>query len=168
MGPRSLPTGIDYYEGSDWHTLSRDFIEYLLFEQNDPILSGLFTVYNHTLLSAERFYLSALKHSKFCTKHFDWNFKLLGMDPNRKKGCHMHRPSADFNGCKPVNMTACSPYVFEMDRWSVIEDAMNQKGMFFARKFDSSIDILIQNKIDKILYNIDIPSKFWLNVWHNK
>ena len=134
LGPRSLPSGIGYFEGSQWHTLSRDFISYLLFEQDDTLLSGLYSVYNYTILPEERFYLAALKHSHFCTKHFDKNFKLLSMDPERKKGCHMHRPSADFNGCRLVNITGCSPYAFGMDRWNMIEDAMSQEDKFFCKK----------------------------------
>jgi len=168
LGHRNLPTGITYNIGSDWLTLSQDFIHYLLYNQNVPLLQGLFSIFNYTIVSAERFYLAALKNSQFCTRHFDGNLRLLSMDPDKKKGCHLNRPSVDFNGCNKDNVTGCSPYAFTMERWHLIEKAILQNDKFLARKFDSTIDISVLNKIDKSIYGLDLPTKYWLNIWHHK
>ena len=91
VSPRILPPGIKYQQGSDFFTLSRDFVEYLVFEQNDILLSGLISIYNHTVAAAERFFQTFLKNSHFCSTHIYKNLRMVNWDPSKQMGCHCHR-----------------------------------------------------------------------------
>ena len=77
LGPRSLPNGLKVDGGSDWVCLSKDFMEYILDEENqDKMLEGLFTIFNYTLLPAESFFHTALRNSRFCSSYVNNNLRI--------------------------------------------------------------------------------------------
>ena len=160
IGPRQLPKGITYNFGSDWFTLSKDFIEYLVYEKGDPLLQGLFSVYNHTAQASERFFLAALKNSKFCTKHIDHTLTASSWDFKHKQGCPKTRSTSDQTGCSPISL--------KMNRWNEIFTLMKKEDAFFVRKFDSTIDMTVLNTIDHHIHGKQVPNRYWLNIWHRK
>ena len=161
VSPRTLPSteAIRYSTGSDFFFLSRDFVEYLTYEINDPLLNGLLTIYNHTVAAPERFFQTFLKNSHFCDAHFNKNLRMVNWDHTKKKGCHCNRPSADWCGCSPITLS--------MENVKFIED-IKKFNEFMGRKFDSTLNMEIINYVDKYLYGKDVPAKYWLNVWHHK
>ena len=72
----------------------------------------------------------------------------------------LYRPSADWCGCSPITLLLPKDLKF-------IESIKKFKE-FFGRKFDSTIHIGIINHIDKYIYGIEIPNKYWHNIWHKK
>ena len=160
IGPRTLPQGIQYYSGSDFFCLSRNFAEYVTDTSgnNDTLLQGLYSVYNYSIAAPERFFLAALQNSQFCSMHYSSNIRMVNWDS--KKGCHCHRPTADWCGCSPLTLTK--------ERMNFIDYA-RKYNEFFGRKFDSTVDMSVLNTLDKYLYGVDnIPSKYWINIWHQK
>ena len=157
IGPRILPTGIRYLAGSDFFCLSRNFVEYITNTSgNDTLLEGLYSVYNYSIAAPEKFFLAALQNSQFCTTHYSSNIRMVNWDD--KKGCHCHRPTADWCGCSPLTLT--------QKRLDFIDYARNYDE-FFGRKFDSTVDMSVLNTLDKYLCGVDnVPSKYWMNVWH--
>ena len=160
IGPRQLPKGITYNFGSDWFTLSKDFIEYLVYAEEDQLLQGLFSVYNYTNLASERFFLAALKNSKFCTKHIDHTLTGSSWDFKNKQGCPKTRSTSDQTGCSPVSI--------KMDRWKELYSMIMTEDAFFVRKFDSTVDMTVLNKIDHHVHGKQVPNRYWLNIWHHK
>ena len=148
---------IQYYAGSQFFCISRNFAEYIAYPAtNDTLLQGLYSVYNHTIVPEERFFATALQNSKFCSTHYISNVHMI----NWEKGCHCHRPSADFCGCSPLTLT--------QKRMDFINTARNHDATFFGRKFDATVDMSVLNTLDKYLYGVDVPNKYWINIWHHK
>ena len=100
LGPRTLPEGTQYDGGSDWYALSRNFVEYIALSQ-DPLLKDLYSIYDHSLMAAESFFITTVKTSHFCSTLINNNFRLINWLPN-KGGCHCQRSSVDWCGCSPV------------------------------------------------------------------
>ena len=158
IGPRILPKGIQYYAGSDFYCISRNFAQYIAYPAaNDTLLHGLYSVYNHTIVPAERFFTTALQNSQFCSTHYSTNIRMINWDG--KKGCHCERPSADWCGCSPLTVTQKSKDYIE---------SIRKHDMFFGRKFDATVDMSVLNALDKHLYGVDVPNKYWKNIWHQK
>jgi protein xylosyltransferase len=53
VGDRTLPWGIQMDGGSDWVALSYPFVKYVASGEDDELLTGLKTIFRHTLLPAE-------------------------------------------------------------------------------------------------------------------
>lgn len=53
VGDRKLPAGILIDGGSDWVALHRDFVSYVVINEEDELVRGLREVFRHTLLPAE-------------------------------------------------------------------------------------------------------------------
>ena len=127
---------------------------------NEPPLNGLIQVHNYTILSGERFFGAALKNSHFCTSHVESNLRHISWAPGLKQGCHANRPSIDWFGCSPIAL--------QMNYWKQIENNKSKNNVFLARKFDSTIDMTVLNEIDKYIYGINVPNRFWINIWHKR
>ena len=157
IGTRTVPKGIQYYKGSQFFCISRNFAEYIAYPAtNDTLLQGLYSVYNHTIVPEERFFATALQNSKFCSTHYISNVHMI----NWEKGCHCHRPSADFCGCSPLTLT--------QKRMDFINTARNHDATFFGRKFDATVDMSVLNTQDKYLYGVDVQNKDLINICHQE
>ena len=158
LGPRLLPSGIRFDGGSDWFCLSKSLIEFIIYEQNHPLLTQLFSLYNYTLLPAESFFHTVIKNSKFCSTYNNNNLRITNW--KRHIGCQcQHKAVVDWCGC--------SPNVFKMDDWDRITKSKSRE-VFFARKFDATIDMAVMNSIDQWVYGTSVPNQFLLNIWHHK
>ena len=47
-------------------------------------------------------------------------------------------------------------------------NAARNHDAFFGRKFDATVDMSVLNTLDKYLYGVDVPNKYWINIWHQK
>ena len=133
-------------------------------------MKELLNIFNYTILSAERFFLAAVKNSHFCTTHFDTNLRTISWQRKFGMGCHTNRPSVDWFGSKnsPDKSRGCSPVAYRKNRWNEIAESMSRHDRFLIRKFDSTIDMSVLNKIDMEIDGSEVPNKFWLNIWHHK
>ena len=161
IGPRTLPEGIKYDSGSAFYTLSKEFVEYLAYNlDTNPLLHGLHRVYNHTLIPDEKFFIVALKNSYFCTKYYNENIRAFNWYKSGK-GCHCERKTID-------NFCGCSPVSLNIKDVNQVQKHLQSFDKFFLRKFDATIDMGILNFIDKSLYGIEVPNKYWQSIWHKK
>jgi len=170
LGPRSLPNGLKVDGGSDWVCLSKDFMEYILDEENqDKMLEGLFTIFNYTLLPAESFFHTALRNSQFCSSYVNNNLRITNW--KRALGCKcQHKRDVDWCGC--------SPMVFQMVDMEKVQKSKSRQ-VFFARKFDAKISQTVINEIDQWIlsgedeedildYKFDESyEKYWENIYHH-
>lgn len=157
IAPRTLPKGLIYRGGSDFFCLSRDFVKYIL-QKDDPFIHGLYSVFNYTQSAPEKFFQVALRNSKFCTTHINSNIRLSNFDRAMKKGWHCQRP-ADFCGGSPIILN-----LKDLKRLDIGRKHDN----FFARKFDSTVDMAIINDLDLKVFGLDVPNMYWLNIWDKK
>lgn len=56
LGERTIPEGLDVSGGSDWFSLTRRFVEYVV-NSKDELVTGLKQFYTYALLPAEVLYL---------------------------------------------------------------------------------------------------------------
>ena len=63
VGDRSIPFGLQWVGGSDWVTLHRDFVHYLV-TSDDALLRGLISFYFYSIMAPESFFHTALINSK--------------------------------------------------------------------------------------------------------
>ncbi|XP_064639668.1 xylosyltransferase oxt-like [Lineus longissimus] len=162
LSDRTLPGGILLDGGSDWIALNRKFIQYILSDGN-PLILGLKQVFKYTLLPAEAFFHTLLHNSEFCDTVVDNNLHLTNW--RRKQGCKCQYKHV-------VDWCGCSPNDFKSEDFSRFL-SLEQKPIFFARKFEAIINQDIINNIDTVLYG-PYPKgtagldSYWQNDWHHR
>lgn len=158
-GDRTLPWGIQIDGGSDWITLTREFVKYITQEQ-DALVKGLMTVFRHTLLPAESFFHTVLRNSKFCKTYVDNNLHVTNW--KRRLGCKCQYKHV-------VDWCGCSPNDFKLDDWPRLQ-ATEIRQLFFARKFEPIIDQKIILKLEEWLFGKDDFSvnlhSYWQSIYH--
>ncbi|KAF5304046.1 hypothetical protein FQA39_LY01831 [Lamprigera yunnana] len=163
VGDRKLPWGIQIDGGSDWITLSREFVAYAASEQPDELVQGLRVVFNHTLLPAESFFHTVLKNSKFCNTYVDNNLHITNW--KRRLGCKCQYKHI-------VDWCGCSPNDFLPEDWLRIQNT-EVRQIFFARKFEPIINQAVILQLEQWLYNshfnknlVNINS-YWQSIYHH-
>ena len=63
LGDRDLPFGLQWVGGSDWVTLHRDFVHYLV-TSDDSLVRGLTSFYFYSIMAPESFFHTALLNSR--------------------------------------------------------------------------------------------------------
>lgn len=161
IGDRQLPWGVQIDGGSDWVALSRDFVEYVSRNNTDDLVSGLLTVFKHTLLPAESFFHTALRNSKFCNSYIDNNLHVTNW--KRKFGCKCQYKHV-------VDWCGCSPNDFKPEDWLRIQNT-ESKQLFFARKFEAIINQVVILHLEQWLYGEEITKNvtninaYWQNIY---
>lgn len=161
IGERKLPTGIVIDGGSDWIALSPDFVSYLV-DNKDELLSGLETIFEHTLLPAESYFHTALRNTKFCNTYVDNNLHVTNW--KRKLGCKcQYRHVVDWCGCSPND--------FRVDDWPRIQSTQDRQ-LFFARKFEPIINQEIITRVEQSIgvndhYLINNLEGYWQSIYKN-
>lgn len=138
IGERKLPRGIVLDGGSDWIALSNEFVAYVT-GPSDPLLTGLLTVFEHTLLPAESFFHTALRNSKFCSTYVDNNLHVTNW--KRKLGCKCQYKHV-------VDWCGCSPNDFTVEDWPRIQNTQDRQ-LYFARKFEPIINQEVITRVEK-------------------
>lgn len=165
IGDRTLPAGIQLDGGSDWIALSRNFVEYVAQPYPDDLIAGLLRIFKHTLLPAESFFHTALRNSKFCDTYIDNNLHVTNW--KRKLGCKcQYKHIVDWCGCSPNN--------FRPDDWARIQNTLVRQ-LYFARKFESTVNQAVILQLELWLHNLDSPSKevpnlhgYWQSIYHHR
>ncbi|KAF5398943.1 hypothetical protein PHET_07738 [Paragonimus heterotremus] len=140
LGRRPYPTGIVFDGGSDWMVLAREFVDYIVHSQ-DAVLTGLKQYATYSLLPVEMFFHVLAQNTRFCTSVISSSLRFVHWD--RPRGCECkHDTIVDWCGCSPVAFRGlkgrtqlcevvggCSSY------------PPTTTPVFFARKFDPTIDL---------------------------
>lgn len=161
IGERELPENIQIDGGSDWLALSRDFVKYVV-EENDELVQGLLKIFGQTLLPAESFFHTVLRNSVFCHTYIDNNLHITNW--RRKLGCKCQYKHV-------VDWCGCSPNDFKSEDWSRLEGT-EQKAIFFARKFEPVINHAVIIQLEEWVYGA-YPENFvhlysyWQNLYHH-
>lgn len=156
--------GIQIDGGSDWVALNRDFVEYVVRKNPDPLVAGLVRLFRFTLLPAESFFHTVLRNSKFCNTYVDNNLHVTNW--KRKLGCKCQYKAV-------VDWCGCSPNDFKLQDFNRIKNTA-ERNLFFARKFEPVIDQRIIDKVEEWLYperaNASISAKgydmYWQSLYH--
>lgn len=161
IGERDLPENIQIDGGSDWLALSREFVKYVV-EENDELVQGLLNIFGQTLLPAESFFHTVLRNSRFCHTYIDNNLHITNW--RRKLGCKCQYKHV-------VDWCGCSPNDFKPEDWSRLEGT-EQKAIFFARKFEPVINHAVIIQLEEWVYGA-YPENFlhlysyWQNVYQH-
>lgn len=160
-GDRELPAGIQIDGGSDWVALSRNFVAYITQDEKDDLIIGLLKIFQHTLLPAESFFHTALRNSEFCNTYIDNNLHVTNW--KRRLGCKCQYKHV-------VDWCGCSPNDFKPEDWPRLQ-ATEAKQLFFARKFEPSINQAVILQLEEWIYG-PYPNEFinlnsyWQSVYH--
>lgn len=129
LASRSLIKNIIYDGGSDWYILNREFVHYVTYG-DDELVNGLRHTFNYSLLPCEAFFHTVLSNSIYCDTYIKNNLRLVHW--NRERGCKcQHKNVVDWCGCSPI--------VYRSSDKKVLNETWD-KPLFFARKFDPTID----------------------------
>nr|CAG4640639.1 EOG090X01AN [Eulimnadia texana] len=158
VGDRKIPTGVRIDGGSDWFVLSRPFAEYSVLDKSD-LSTGLKHFFRYTLLPAESFFHTLLLNSPLCSTYADNNLRMTLW--RRSQGCLCQHK-------KVVDWCGCSPMVFRTSDWPQLESAIHKGNIFFARKFEASLDQTILNKLEEtIRQGIRDLEQSWDSYWES-
>lgn len=161
VGERKLPRGVVVDGGSDWVALSPAFAVYLVGVEDD-LLSGLDTIFRHTLLPAESYFHTVLRNTKFCNTYVDNNLHVTNW--KRKLGCKcQYRHVVDWCGCSPND--------FRTEDWPRIQSTHDRQ-LFFARKFEPIINQEIITRVERSIgvddhYLIRNLDAYWQSVYNS-
>ncbi|GAB1609398.1 xylosyltransferase 2-like [Argonauta hians] len=161
VGPRNIPEGIRVDGGSDWIGIHRNFCDYII-NSKDDLVSGLKRVYEYTLLPAESFFHTVLQNSRFCGMFVDNNLRITNW--RRKLGCKCQYKHI-------VDWCGCSPNVFKSADLHRLMN-MDEKPIFFARKFEPVVNQDIINSVDTYLFGYNNQGQpgfnsYWQNEYHH-
>ncbi|CAF3311576.1 unnamed protein product [Rotaria sp. Silwood2] len=157
IGPRSLIENIIYDGGSDWYILNREFVYYITYG-DDELVNGLRHTFNYSLLPCESFFHTLLSNSIYCDTYIRNNLRLVHW--NRERGCKcQHKNVVDWCGCSPI--------IYRNIDKTTLNDTID-KPLFFARKFDPTIDETILDWLDEKISRRDLSNTaFYLqNIYH--
>lgn len=164
VGERRLPTGVMFTGGSDWFALPRDFCQYVSKHQfeSEHLVASLRHMYNFTLLPAESFFQTVAVNSQFCDRYRDNNLRATNW--SKKKACKcQHQDVVDWCGC--------SPLVHRFADKLKLEQLSKRDGLYFARKFDSTISATILDELEQIISgseNSTSDARYWLNIYDHE
>lgn len=165
VGDRQLPLGIQVDGGSDWVALDRRFVRFIIDgeDSKDPLISGLLTIFRHTLLPAESFFHTTLRNSEFCHSYVDNNLHFTNW--KRKLGCKcQYRHVVDWCGCSPND--------FKPEDWPRLEGT-DGKQLFFARKFEPIISQAVVQRLEEWMFGQGVTEmvnwgSYWQSVYHHR
>ncbi|XP_061233415.1 xylosyltransferase 2 [Neopsephotus bourkii] len=158
LGERHIPEGIVVDGGSDWFSLTRSFVEYVVYAE-DQLVSQLRQFYTYTLLPAESFFHTVLENSHACETLVDNNLRVTNW--NRKLGCKCQYKHI-------VDWCGCSPNDFKPQDFLRLQQL--SRPTFFARKFESTVNQEVLEILDTHLYGSYPPNTpalkaYWENVY---
>ncbi|KAI2666626.1 Xylosyltransferase 2 [Labeo rohita] len=140
LGERTIPEGLEVSGGSDWFSLTRKFVEYVVNSQ-DELVTGLKQFYTYALLPAESFFHTVLGNSHMCDTLVDNNLRVTNW--NRKLGCKcQYKHIVDWCGCSPNDFKPSD----------LIRIQQLTRPTFFARKFESTVNQEAIEILDNHLY----------------
>ncbi|CAG0922483.1 unnamed protein product [Notodromas monacha] len=143
IGKDRYIAGITYDGGSDWFVLSSPFVKYVASEGRvlgeEELFTGLRQFFAYKLLPVEVFLHTLLANSALCATRV--NAHLRAINWQRRKSC----------GCKSkkiVDWCGCSPSIYRQRDFERIS-YFSAKNVFFGRKFDPTVDLMIINMVER-------------------
>ncbi|XP_062841097.1 xylosyltransferase 2 [Trichomycterus rosablanca] len=161
LGERTIPEGLDVSGGSDWFSLTRRFVEYVVNSKNELVM-GLKQFYTYALLPAESFFHTVLGNSHMCDTLVDNNLRVTNW--NRKLGCKcQYKHIVDWCGCSPNDFKPAD----------LIRIQQLTRPTFFARKFESTVNQEAIDILDTHLYGHHPPGTpalkaYWESVFEQE
>ncbi|KAG9264541.1 xylosyltransferase 2 [Astyanax mexicanus] len=153
LGERTIPEGLEVSGGSDWFSLTRRFVEYVVTSQ-DELVNGLKQFYTYALLPAESFFHTVLGNSHMCDTLVDNNLRVTNW--NRKLGCKcQYKHIVDWCGCSPNDFKPTD----------LIRIQQLTRPTFFARKFESTVNQEAIDILDTHLYGHYPPGTLALKAY---
>nr|CAH8871026.1 unnamed protein product [Trichobilharzia regenti] len=156
LGERPIPSGVILDGGSDWMILPKVFVDYIIHSE-DSLISDIKEYFRYSLLPVESFFHTVAQNTHFCTSVINHYLRFINW--KRPQGCGCKYGSVvDWCGCSPLTLNG------PKDAETLCELAgkcsqsdYGLQPLFFARKFDSTIDMGIINfVISKLLTRDDI------------
>lgn len=132
IGKRDFPSNLRIDGGSDWVGIHRNLAEYSI--SDDELPKKLRKTFKSILLPLESFYHTLSFNSKYCDDLIMSNLRLTNW--YRKQGCRCAslKEIVDWCGCSPLVFREETKKKFELQK-------AISKPTYFARKFDSMVDI---------------------------
>ncbi|CAH8662828.1 Xylosyltransferase 2, variant 2 [Schistosoma haematobium] len=144
LGERSVPSGIILDGGSDWMILPKIFVDYVIYSDAN-LLRDIKEYFRYSLLPVESFFHTVAQNTHFCTSVINHYLRFINW--KRPQGCGCKYGSVvDWCGCSPLalNGPKDAELLCELTGKCLKPDYGLQP-LFFARKFDSTIDLGIIN-----------------------
>mmetsp|Transcript_40682 Transcript_40682/g.53574 ORF Transcript_40682/g.53574 Transcript_40682/m.53574 type:complete len:647 (-) Transcript_40682:215-2155(-) len=139
------------YVGSQWFTVARDFVEYIVHGRG---FAGLYKQYaEHLVVADENYFQTVMKNSPMCHAHVNQNFHHIQFDEWEHS-----KTAPDPSKCLQPNPRHCgrSPTTMTVDYIPVLEKTSN----LFARKFDERIDSEILDYLDEKLKVSNVEERY--------
>jgi hypothetical protein len=129
-GMRKIPGGIAPYGGSQWWTLSRDAIGYIVrFIDRNPMFVNFF---RYSFIPDELFIQTILSNSEFAARIYNHDLRVVGW--------HYFEPEAPRG-------------IVRMKHFKALQDAPENK--LYARKFNPEVDSNILSALRSHIHNTD-------------
>ncbi|PAA74223.1 hypothetical protein BOX15_Mlig011848g2 [Macrostomum lignano] len=136
LGSRQPIEGLLFDGGSDWLTLNREFVQFVIsgLDNNHTIVTNIVEYFKYGLLPVESVFHTIAQNTELCGRVANANLRLVNWD--RKRGCRcQHLPVADWCGCSPMVYRGAEAAAYASSSGS------GGHGAFFARKFDPTISV---------------------------
>ena len=102
VGAIRLPKGAMHYSGSDWMGLNREFVSYII-NENDELVNGMKQFFTYMANPCEAFFHSVIRNSRFCSTCVNNNLHLINWKREIGCSCKVKLP-VDYCGCSPNGM----------------------------------------------------------------
>ncbi|CAH8619356.1 unnamed protein product [Heterobilharzia americana] len=156
LGERPIPPRIILDGGSDWMILPKVFVDYVIHSE-DRLIHDVKEYFRYSLLPVESFFHTVAQNTHFCTSVINHYLRFINW--KRPQGCGCKYGSVvDWCGCSPLTLNGPkdAESLCELTG-KCLKPNYDLQPLFFARKFDSTIDIGIINFIvSKLLERHDI------------
>uniref|UniRef100_A0A0X3PRE2 protein xylosyltransferase n=1 Tax=Schistocephalus solidus TaxID=70667 RepID=A0A0X3PRE2_SCHSO len=158
LGDRQPMDGVVIHGGSDWLILPRYFCAYAaLPEQQDSLVRKLVAWYANVILPVESFFHTLAYNSAFCELVVNSNLRFVNWQRPRGCSCRLNQ-TADWCGCSPSVFSGPRDlYRLHKARLLHSSSPTSPQLQFFARKFDSTIDVAMVNYAEVHLIGRELP-----------
>ncbi|CAF4405946.1 unnamed protein product, partial [Rotaria sp. Silwood2] len=135
----------NFVSGNIPNIFNRDFIQYVAYG-DDELIRGLRFAFNYTAMPCESFYHTVLINSIYCDSHVRMNLRMVNWD--RRRGCTCYNMDVS-------DLCGCSPLIYRITDKRKFAEAAGEL-LFFARKFDPTVDEKIIDWIDEKISGLNL------------
>ncbi|CAF4509194.1 unnamed protein product, partial [Rotaria sp. Silwood2] len=139
----------NFVSGNIPNIFNRDFIQYVAYG-DDELIRGLRFAFNYTAMPCESFYHTVLINSIYCDSHVRMNLRMVNWD--RRRGCTCYNMDVS-------DLCGCSPLIYRITDKRKFAEAAGEL-LFFARKFDPTVDEKIIDWIDEKISGLNLSEVF--------
>ncbi|TNN13274.1 Xylosyltransferase oxt [Schistosoma japonicum] len=156
LGERSIPPGVVLDGGSDWMILPKIFVDYIIHSE-DNLVRDIKEYFRYSLLPVESFFHTVAQNTHFCTSIINHYLRFINWKRPQGCGCK-YGSEVDWCGCSPLTLSGPKDAELLCElTGKCLKSNHGLQPLFFARKFDSTIDLGIINfVISKLLKRHDV------------